>query len=131
MTVIEIEKNDHWCYNFYLDKADPDIWKSAQKCCNYCGGEINKVYSYIINNLREANLLVEDYKLICCYCQVLQKFGLLELKEYLSMITYSEPKDILAISFLSTKKEILKDPGWLTGYVFFFIHDYSKIAEVY
>ncbi len=122
--MIEIEKEDYWCYQFFTYRSDSDIWRSAQKYCSYCGREIVKIYSYIIDNLREANLLPEDYKLICCYCQTLQKCGLMELNKHLNMIDYNTSKDILIISFaLPIKERIMK-----REYIFFYIHDFSKIG---
>ncbi len=127
MTIIHIIREDLWCYNFFTSKSDPDIWNTPQRNCSCCNIHLTVVYSYIIDNLKEAKLLPEDYKEICCYCHTLQKFGLIGLKDYSSAISYSISTDILTISFaLPQKERILKKE-----FVYFCFHDYSKTAEAY
>ena len=120
MDTLYVDSIDQWNFSFMADdyrglSADDDIHR-----CSYCGiTSLDKVYVYIIDSLKEAGLLDESYGLICCYCAVLKEFGLLDLKGNLSRIDYYRPLDILAIRFIFGK--ITKD------YVWFFIHDYSKI----
>ena len=50
-----------------LDKDD--LEKYYNVLCEVCDGEyLSPTYVYIINVLREADLLPEDYKLVCCRC---------------------------------------------------------------
>ena len=68
--------------------------------CGYCKIiNLDRVYSYIIDMLKEADLLDEDYKEICCYCDLLRKFGLEDLRNHLNNITYIESTDILFLNF--------------------------------
>ena len=121
MTKITIEKSDQWMYNFYTDKNDGEIWGSPDKFCNYCGMDVNTVYSYIINCLKEAKLLPEDYKLICCYCDTLKEYGLLELESGLNQIFYIKKNDVLSITFR------FRDNDNDEEIVYFNIHDFAKI----
>jgi len=121
MTKITIEKSDQWMYNFYVDENDREIWDSPEKFCDYCQMDLNNVYSYIINCLKEAKLLPEDYKLICCYCEVLKEFGLLGLEKGLNQLFYNEKNDVFIISFS------FKDNDSNEEIVHFHIHDFSKL----
>ena len=129
MTIIHIGREDLWCYNFFTSKSDPDIWNAPQRNCSCCNVHLSVVYSYIIDNLKEAKLLPEDYKEICCYCHTLQKFGLIGLKDYLSAIIYSISTDILTISFFTTSSIVDGIKERIKKQVNFYVHDYSKIAE--
>jgi len=47
--------------------------------CSKCGRSVNFVYVYIIETLKDNNLLEEEYPILCCSCKVsydrMQKFG--------------------------------------------------------
>ncbi len=129
MTIIQIRREDLWCYNFFTSKSDPDIWNTPQRNCSYCNLHLTVVYSYIINRLKEANLLSKDYKQICCYCQTLEKFGLMGLRDYSSAISYSILTDILTLSFFTTSSRVDGIRERIKKQVYFYVHDYSKMTS--
>lgn len=44
--------------------------------CEICEEEaLSPTYVYIINCLKEANLLPKDYKLLCCWCYIDEQRG--------------------------------------------------------
>ena len=67
---IDISLHDKWNFNFdILDKdLDHDLWDIERKQCCYCEVHVDKAYSYIIDCLKEAGLLPDDYKKLCCFC---------------------------------------------------------------
>lgn len=122
MEKISIYLSNNWNYDFHTDSKE--IKESEPKVCYYCGIYLDKTYSYIIDQLKKGNLLDKKYKLICCYCKVLEKFGLLDLRNKLDRIFYSEAYDILNLEF------VLKRYMEKLGILYIRIHDYSKIREV-
>ena len=119
---IKMENEDHWNFSLYAD--DYEIWDRSLQQCEHCGMNLQKPYSYIIDCLDEAGLLPEDYKQICCYCYVLQKFGLLELNHDLISLIYIESLDILKIYFSFEIEDGVYDSK---DKFCFRIHDYSKL----
>ncbi len=100
MTKITIHKADNWLFDFQIDRRDTEITSTPRESCEYCHCvTLDKVYVYIINCLREAGLLPEDYKLICCYCKVLIEFGLRDLQSHLNSIQYFASINVLRIKF--------------------------------
>lgn len=122
MSLIRIKKEDNWCYRF--DSNAPFYTLNTRTArCSYCGLYLDFVYISIIDDLKEAKLLPEDYKLICCYCDVLVKFGLIELRKDLTSFFYDHKDDILGISFIFSS-------GFNTRHrVYFYIHDFKKVME--
>ena len=119
MTKIDIVKYDGWCYDFYMDGNDASVWNTPRKNCSYCKMVLNKAYCYIIENLREAGLLPDDYKLICCYCKILLKVGLIGLKNSVNNFAYHQTTDELEINFNFGNKS-------KTEIITFTIHDFHK-----
>lgn len=124
MSKIDIQKIDHWLYNFFTDRIDEEIYNTGKELCYYCGeAGIDKIYSYIINCLKEAKLLSQDYKVICCYCKILQKFGLIELSKNLTGFFYHRYIDVLSVNFGFNKNTINEECLTIN------VHDYSKWEE--
>jgi len=60
-----------WTTRFSVDlRVFYRITELCEICRNY---NLDKVYVYIIECLREANLLPEDYKKICCSCFIIKE----------------------------------------------------------
>ena len=97
MAGINIRQDDQWNFNF--DSPYTGYWLLPRHHCHYCGIGINRTYSYIIDSLKEAGYLDEDYKEICCYCKVLEKFGLLHVRDDLQRLFYIKEKDIMVVYF--------------------------------
>lgn len=123
MGEIGINVRYHWSFNF--DWGDRGVIRRSFQHCYYCLNPLDKVYSYIINTLKDGGLLDKDYRQICCYCKVLKKFGLIDIRKYLSSFYYDEPNDILIITFRSDQTE----EGKLTPKYYVNIHDFSKIKD--
>lgn len=121
---IYIDVEDYW--NFKFDNVycldDPINCTEIHKCY-YCDSTyLDKIYYFIINSLKEAGLLNKDYKLICCYCNVLKEFGLLHIREYLQGFYYYEDIDALRIIFCFDYMEIYSYDVM--------VHDYKKLRRV-
>ncbi len=54
-------------YNFFWSLHD-DRHKVKILICEDCGDELNSGYCYIINTLKDNNLLPKNYETLCCYC---------------------------------------------------------------
>ena len=119
---ITIKEQDQWNFNFYCD--DNVIWNRPSQNCDYCCCALQKGYSFIIECLKEAGLLPDDYIPICCYCYVLQRTGLLHLRKDLVGFLYKTELDILRISFDFDSNENRWGPDVR---IYFYIHDYSKV----
>lgn len=134
MEEIDINLYNEW--NFSFDILDIDLelefWDIERKGCHYCRVYIDKAYSYIIDCLKEANLLDKNYKQVCCYCKVLENFGLLDLHKNMSTFTYNKENDILITEFCFS--EIISDTGNNESVIwhrlYFNIYDYSKVKWV-
>ena len=121
MKDIFLTVKSHWIFDF--NDGNNSIFAKKELKCSYCDTiPLDRIYAYIIENLREADLLPEDYKPICCYCYVLEKFGLLDLVENVEFFRYNKAKDIFRI-YLS-----FRDDNGAIKDVYFYIHDYSKWA---
>lgn len=129
MEEIDINVFNEW--NFHFDVRDRDFWEIEHKRCHYCKVYIDRAYSYIIECLKEANLLDENYEQVCCYCKVLKEYGLLDLYKDMSTFLYDKENDVLIIEFSfrerinSIRLENSKSIIWHRLY--FKIHDYSKV----
>jgi len=119
---IGIGSADYWIFNF--STCDVEIQDTKQQYCSYCDTRVHRAYSFIIESLKEAKLLPDDYKQMCCYCAVLQEFGLMDLRKDLCNFFYDNNIDILKIyfAFEANKNEI----DWDNRYCFT-IHDFSKV----
>lgn len=42
--------------------------------CEICGSYLNKVYIYIINCLKDAGLLPENFMKLCCFCYIIKEY---------------------------------------------------------
>lgn len=122
---ITITNYDCWNTNFHTN--DNEIHSISPQHCEYCGFAINRGYSFIIDNLKEAGLLVEDYKKICCYCYLLMDYGLMDIRKYLQGVHYNKVSDILHIDF-----SFEKDGAVIThdDILCFAIHDYKKLKII-
>lgn len=89
-----------WNYNFTVeDWGDKEVFTTKDLYCHCCNAELDTVYSFIINSLKGAGLLHESYKPVCCYCVILKRYGLLEIKHMLDGIYHYEGVDVLKIAF--------------------------------
>ena len=125
MAGINIRQDDQWNFNF--DSPYTGYWLLPRHHCHYCGIGINRTYSYIIDSLKEAGYLDEDYKEICCYCKVLEKFGLLDFKKDLNGFCYKEDLDILLLD-LCLPKIVGEEVEWCN--VDIAIHEFSKWSKL-
>lgn len=131
MGEIEINLQDQW--NFEFSTFDGEVLCTERGNCYYCNCYLHSAYTYIIERLKEADLLDKDYKLICCYCKILENFGLLDLRDNVSGFRYDSDTDILSITFsfleitkIEPKARFSNSIGkW--HYFYFYIHDYSKV----
>lgn len=119
---IKILVRNQWDFNYDIDDRDVLLEKGLE--CIYCDSELDSVYSYIINKLDEAGLLPLYYEPVCCYCYVLEKFGLLDFADDLEGFIYDKESDVLKVMLTASivEKNILLN---------FFdleirIHEYSK-----
>ena len=88
---------------------------------------VDRRYSYIIDSLKEAGYLDEDYKEICCYCKVLEKFGLLDIREDLHGFCYQEDSDVLLLD-LCVPETVGGEIKWFD--VEIAIHEFSKWSKL-
>ena len=124
MEIIKIKIKDHWSFSFGI--GDEDILCERNLRCTYClNVALDQAYSYIIERLDEAGLLPDDFKPACCYCYVLERFGLLDLGKKLRGFVYSKEYDILYVllSFNKIEKNYMSAVDSEIR-----IHDYSKWA---
>ena len=122
MNGLKIRSYDQWSFSFRAD--DYGGIPVGFQSCDYCRvTALDRVYVYIINSLKEAGLLDENYKLICCFCAVLKEFGLLDIKDRLNRIIYDDILDTLIIRFMFRDSEIRDSES----YVCFYVHGYLKI----
>lgn len=128
---IDIRLHNEWNFNFdILDQdLDQDFWDVERKQCCYCKVHVDKAYSYIIDCLKKANLLDENYKQICCYCKVLEIFGLLDLYKNMGTLIYDEEDDILILEFVFSELTggTANNKQVFYHVLYFNIHDYSKV----
>ena len=95
-SVIRINLKNMWSYEF--DTDDYEMLVQDTRRCSYCEDVwFDTVYCYIIDCLKEAGLLHEDFEEICCCCLVLKRFGLMDLRRKLIGFTYIEKEDYLLI----------------------------------
>ena len=95
---IRVKVRNEWNYEFYVD--EDETLMHDNRLCPYCRSTyLDSVYCYIIDNLKEAGLLHEDFEEICCCCLILQHFGLMDLRDKLIGFVYSEKLDYLLIEF--------------------------------
>lgn len=134
MGKLNIELQDEWSFKFTVEEGYDKIIINTTKqiFCGYCHRTpLDKTYLYIINQLKKAGYLYESYEPICCYCKVLTKFGLMDLRGNLSNFFYSEFDDILLIKFSychpMRKPHFNGESRWDHANVR--IHDWSKIKE--
>lgn len=121
MAGINIRQDDQWNFNF--ESPYTGYWILPRHHCHYCGIGVDRTYSYIIDSLKEAGYLDEDYKEICCYCKVLEKFGLLDFKKDLNGFCYKEDLDILLVD-LCLSKTVNGEIEWHNLDIA--IHEFSK-----
>jgi len=58
-------------YLFVMGVKDFDDESVCNVMCESCEEEsLSPTYVYIINCLKEANLLPKDYRLLCCFCYI-------------------------------------------------------------
>lgn len=88
-----------WQYKISSSAVYEDIYSCKTRYCYYCGIGLNKIYSYIIDCLKEAELLIENYEQMCCYCNVLSKVGLIDLRNFLGRVNYIIETDLLVLIF--------------------------------
>jgi len=97
---LHVHLHKEWNYKFKLDVwEDKEVFTGRPLICHCCENVLSLIYSYIINSLKEASLLAEGYEPVCCYCIVLEKYGLLELKDALCGFYYYFKEDVLRIEF--------------------------------
>jgi len=129
MGKIDIEVYDEWNFKFTGEKHGKSVNSIEYQVCGYCKfTPLDKTYLYIINSLKEAGLLNESYKPICCYCKVLNRFGLSDLRNELNNLSYYILDDILCIRFSSYavgKNNYNRSIKWENVDVR--IHDWSKV----
>ena len=65
---IHITDNGKHGYNFSGTVNIETI--SSEGRCYYCDRDIVFSYNYIINKLKEANLLPENFRKECCFCRL-------------------------------------------------------------
>jgi len=129
---ITIALFNQWNFFFDINNADfYDINHLEREQCYHCGHYLDKVYSYIINCLKEANFLDKNYKEVCCQCKVLENFGLLDLNSNMSHFLYNIENDILIIEFSFPQNindiKLGDDELLIWHRIYFSIHDYSKV----
>lgn len=64
----------------FLDKFHSE-WKFKDRICK-CGSYLSYSYIYIIESLKETELLPESYNMMCCFCHILACIGLEIPKEW-------------------------------------------------
>lgn len=89
--IIEISESNHNGYYFYIDsgsnKKKVDFYHSlGREYCKNCHAPLNKLYGYIINNLKQAGLLPNDHLILCCGCnnRLQDLGGTWDRKEFMS-----------------------------------------------
>ena len=111
--MLKISLEYGWWFKFYSDREE--VYAYSVKRCPHCRAMfLDPVYCYIIDMLKEANLLDENFEEICCTCAVLRYFGLLDKVSELTEFQYDKEEDILFILFGEKITQIR-------------IHDFSKI----
>ena len=117
MSKINIEVKNGW--NYCFSTSDYENFVRRNKPCPICGSTtLSGIYCYIIDSLKEAGLLHEDFEETCCCCLVLKKFGLTELRDRLKGFYHHTTGDCLVIRFYNG---IMYDDDVVR------IHDWSKI----
>ncbi len=93
---MRIIKNENEVYTFnYNENEEKGYSVIVENCgreclrCEICNELVECGYCYIIRTLSKHNLLPQNHKIICCFCDVLQKYGLIDLRENLYKISYS------------------------------------------
>lgn len=127
MQKIRIYLENKWSFCFDLDdqKTFP-----ISRICPYCKKTpLNSAYCHIIDNLKDAGLLDENYKEICCLCLVLKRFGLEYLRHRLTGFLYSKDSDDLLIQFYHKQMPLGIYPKEkdLPTRIRIRIHDFSKV----
>lgn len=59
-----------WSMSFGSDFQIPLTLEYCEICKDY---QLNRIYLFIINNLKEAGLLPSNYKKICCGCYIIRE----------------------------------------------------------
>ena len=118
--MLKIWLNHAWWFKFLSD--DEEAYNYHAKQCSYCIMWLDPVYCYIIDMLKEANLLDGNYKEICCSCVVLRYFGLLDRTDDLKDFEYDKINDSLLIELFTKYRD---SNGRITIQIR--IHDFSKI----
>jgi len=120
---INIDFKDFWRFEF-----NKIPWYKGIERCPYCSYmNLHRTYTYIIDSLKDAGLLYEGYKKICCYCAILKRLDMLDLSDNLNTIEYDYEDDILTISFTFFTKVNGNTERQDIGIN---IHDWSKIGGV-
>ena len=124
MEKIRIRIKNRWNYSFDTDNVEALI-HSGRRCPSCEETWLDPVYCHIVDSLKEAGLLHEDFKEMCCCCLVLKHFGMMDLRKKLLNFHYVREDDYLLADFCSrTKSSDIKRLSYMFQIR---IHDWSKI----
>lgn len=132
MGEISIRQDSYWNFRFKTNYDRELLWDISNvevHYCDYCKCvRLDKAYIYIINSLKEAGLLDNNYRLICCYCKILKEFGLLHIRKDLQLLRYIKEEDIMFICFSFYLKYMDKSENCSRERINYDvrIYDYSK-----
>ncbi len=92
-------------FDFSLSGGIGDLFSLLSKKdrqCVYCKSILDEGYIFIINKLKEADLLDKKFKLVCCFCNFLQKFGIpVHWRNKLLKWKYNDKDDIFTLTFIT------------------------------
>jgi len=118
MGTIYIDRSSYW--NFHFKEDDEIKHYQSHHICGYCSATVDPTYCYIIDCLKEAGLIPQDYKYMCCYCRVLKEIGILEWRCNLNRFIYNPLDDVLTMLFSKRNEDSV---------LYFKIHEFSKLFE--
>ena len=95
----------NWLVSNDKIKFENKIFSGEVKGECTCGRKLDSAYVYIIYKLKEAGILYESYKLMCCFCHMLACIGLEIPEEWKKVTTdFSTEVELQMIDGVPVKK---------------------------